>query len=60
MSGLGSAPVAVVEAPDSVSHFLCGEGSRAAAAEVTHHIGADARCVYCRVTLSTLIEECGL
>lgn len=55
-------PRAVVERPDSVTHFICPETDGDRQGEltpVTHHIVHE-RCVYCGKTPAALREELGL
>lgn len=60
-------PKAVVENPDSASHFIC-DGARAPMIldglnyrRVTHHlVGASQRCTYCKRPAATILKEAGL
>lgn len=48
---------AVVERPDSATHFLCD--SRTVPVGVTHHL-VRGKCLYCKRTDAQIREEAGL
>lgn len=52
-------PRAVVERPDSVTHFICPETEKGVLTPVTHHM-VDSKCRYCGKTTTEIAAEVGL
>lgn len=46
---------AVVDRPDSVTHFVCPEGDGA-----THHLNGAGNCIYCKKSQAVIRKEVGL